>query len=69
MRLSKSGINYQLVKYDIGMCFVCNRIREKKELKYIHRFISPWWIPACENCRKKYKENKILKYFVKEEEA
>lgn len=68
MNEEKGAINISLAKSSLAMCYVCGEVKERSEMKYIHRGISRYWIPACQKCRDRYQNNKLLKHFVKEDE-
>ena len=68
MKNEINKINISLLKSGLAMCWVCGEIKERSEMKYIHRGLSLFWIPACQKCREHYTNNKLLKYFVKVEE-
>lgn len=60
--------NVALRKTDYRYCYVCGKIRKREELKYISRFLSPYVIPACNECRTRYRNNRFLRHFVREQE-
>lgn len=52
----------------LAVCYVCGESKKRKNLKYIHRFLSPYVISACKQCRERYRNSKIKRLFVKEME-
>lgn len=60
-----SNFNLDMRKTDLRMCFTCNRVTIRSDLKYISRFPFIYCIPACGKCRNEFKKNKIKRLFVK----
>lgn len=67
-RMKDYNINSELKKtvYSECRCHVCGNIVKRENLQYIQRFLSPYVIPACEECRMRYSKNRLLRHFVKE---
>ena len=68
MNEAKGEINIMLAKSNVAVCYVCGKVKERSDMKYIHRGLSLNWIPACQECRDRYQNNKLLKHFVKVDE-
>ena len=68
MNAEKDMINISLAKSNVAVCYVCGKAKERSDMKYIHRGLSWNWIPACQECRDRYQNSKLLKHFVKVDE-
>lgn len=57
--------NMEMRKTDVAMCYTCENVCLRSELKYISKFPFVSCVPSCSTCRSKYKKSKIMRYFVK----